>query len=604
MSAIWGIVDFNGKSINQNEVKRMTDSFSDCKIDKIQDTCRKNYYLAVGIQNFVTEAQFEQFPYTYVDGKVIVADVIVDNRDEILKEFKLKNELSRKGIDGSILYEAVSKDLRKALDKLCGAFVFAEYDEAGKTLYVANDVVGTRSVYYSFQNGRFVFSSLINPLIPFLDSVEVEGEWLSKFIDNDNLLIVDSASLTPYKGINRLEPGELLIISDQGVDHISYWDPRKKVKSLKLKTDEEYKTLVLDTFKKCVEDVIREPGEIGILLSGGLDSNAVASYAAPYLKKNGRKLFSYTAVPNDEIEPIPNNSYYVKNERIYIEKLKEYHTNLTPKFINTSEIDTVGEFEKVSKLLETPVKTVVNVPWIYNAVKQAEADGCKIILGGQYGNITISYGYMHNLFATLKFSGRIIKLIKTINKYGKKYIISRKELIKSAVKIKKKYSIQKSRVNMYDKNALRQVGESELHESLLSGIVFRDPTRDRRLIELTLSIPIDTFVNADTDRRLVREYMKDIIPPEIVSDQFHRGSQGDAVLDDIRTNWKRIKEELISKYNLYAGKKYLCKQELCKWIEQIDERAESNSFQLMKAVYLGYLCEYLENIESLKANKI
>ena len=121
---------------------------------------------------------------------------------------------------------------------------------------------------------------------------------------------------------------------------------------------------------------------------------------------------------------------------------------------------------------------------------------------------------------------------------------------------------------------------------------------------MTLSIPIDIFVNADTDRRLVREYMKNIIPPEIVSDQFHRGSQGDAGFDNIRVNWRKIKDELIPKYNLNTEKKYLWKQELCKWIEQIDESAESNNFKLMKAIYLGYLCEYLNNIESLKDNKI
>lgn len=604
MSAIWGIIDFNGNKLDQNVTKKLSDGFSGCKIDKIQDIYRDNYYMASGVQYFNYEAQFEKFPYTYIDSKTMVADAIIDNRKEMLLTFDLQSDLSRKGIDGSILYEAIADNLRQALDKLCGAFVFVEYDESEKKVYVANDVVGTRSVYYSFLNGRFIFSSLINPIIPYLDSVEVEEEWLSKFIDNDNLLIVDSASLTPYKGIYRLEPGELLVVSDQGIDHISYWDPRKKAKELKLKTDEEYKTLVLDTFKKCVVDVIREPGETGILLSGGLDSNAVAAYAAPYLKKKGRKLFSYTSVPNDEIEPIPNNSYYVKNERIYIEKLREYHTNLIPKFINTSEIDTVAEFEKVSKLLETPVKTVVNVPWIYEAVKQAELDGCKILLGGQYGNGTISYGYIQNLFATLKFSGRLIKLVKAINNYGKKNIISRKKLLKYVLKIDKKSTLKKARGYMYDKIALRQVGESELHESLLSGVVFRDPTRDRRLIELTLSIPIDIFVNADTDRRLVREYMKNIIPPEIVSDQFHRGSQGDAGFDNIRVNWRKIKDELIPKYNLNTEKKYLWKQELCKWIEQIDESAESNNFKLMKAIYLGYLCEYLNNIESLKDNKI
>ena len=598
MSAIWGVIDFNEKAIGNDIKEGMTDSFSKCKIDKIQEIYKDNYFLATGIQNIVEEAQMEQFPYTYVDGKVMVADAILDNRVEILSEFKLKNELSLKKIDGSILYESIAYNLRLSLEKLCGAFVFVEYDEKEKTVYVANDVVGTRSIYYSFCNGRFVFSSLIKTILPLMDNVEVEEKWLSQFIDNDNLLIVDSPSATPYKGIYRLEPGELLIVTKSGIEHTAYWEPRKKVKNLKLKTDEEYKTLVLDTFKKCVESVIRTSGKTGILLSGGLDSNAVAAFAAPFLKKSGKSLLSYTSVPNDKIEPIPKNSYYVSNERIYIEKLKEFHSNLEPHFIDVSKIDVMKDFEIVSEMIETPVKTVVNMSWIYELVKQAEADGCKILLGGQYGNITISYGFLYNLFATYKYSGRFIKLIKAVNTYGKKYKRNRKRVLKYALQIEKVHSLKKGRTKMYDKEALRQTGETEMHESLTSGLIFRDPTRDRRLIELVLSLPIKCFVDAETDRRMVRVYMKDIIPDIICSDQFHRGSQGTSGFDQIRNDWKEIKSALILKYNLAAGKKYLSKMNLCEWIEKIDEKDKSNEFNLLKAIYLGYLCQYLEKMNS------
>ncbi len=599
MSAIWGIVDFNGNRVTKEDIKRMTESFSECKIDKIQDICKDNYYLATGIQNVVTEAQFEKFPYTYIDGKVMAADAVVDNRDDIISEFSLKNELSLKGIDGSILYEAVTQDLRKALDKLCGAFVFAEYDEAEKTLYVANDVVGNRSVYYAFCNGRFVFSPLIKTILPYLDSVEVEQKWLSQFTDNDNLMIVDSPSMTPYKGLFRLEPGELIIITKTGVEHVGYWNPCKKVKALKLNNDDEYKALILDTFKKCVESVIREPGETGIFLSGGLDSNAVAAFAAPYLKDKGKKLLSYTSVPNDKIEPIPK-TYYVSNERIYVEKLREYHSNLEPHFIDVSKIDIMKDFGEVSATVETPVKTVVNMTWIYEGVKQAEADGCKILLGGQYGNITISYGFFYNLFATYKWSGKFVKLVKSVNVFGETYKRSRKKLIRYALKMKKCHSLKNGRNLMYDKKSLRQVGETELHDSLVSGILFRDPTRDRRIIELVLSLPIECFVDAKTDRRLVRVYMKDLIPDIICSDYCHRGSQGDSGYDQIRERWDEIKEDLIQKYNLPAGIKYLGNMKLRDWVEQMDEKARSVDFNLMKAIYLGYLCQYLENIDSLK----
>ena len=137
-----------------------------------------------------------------------------------------------------------------------------------------------------------------------------------------------------------------------------------------------------------------------------------------------------------------------------------------------------------------------------------------------------------------------------------------------------------------------------MHESLATGMVFRDPTRDRRLIELVLSLPIKCFVDAETDRRLVRVYMKDIIPDIICSDQFHRGAQGTSGFDQIRNDWKLIKSDLIRKYNLAAGKRYLSKMNLCEWIEKLNEKDTSNEFNLMKAIYLGYLCQYLEKMNS------
>lgn len=597
MSAIWGIVDFSEKTVGKSDIHSLSAYYDKYKIDKVQEITNKNYYMAAGIQFITREAQKEQFPYKHLDNTIMVADVIIDNRSEIVSEFGLTGELSRQGIDGSILYEAVEKDQWLALDRLCGAFVFARYDENENKLYLANDAVGNRSVYYSFNNGRFVFSSLLKSIVPFMSKVEVEEEWLSQFIENDNLIIVNNPALTPYKDIYRLEPGECLCINKKGIEHIYYWDPIKKVKPLKLKSDEEYKKRVLDTFKECVESVIRESGETGILLSGGLDSNAVAAFAAPYLKNKNRVLHSYTSVPNDKVDPIPKNSYYVNNERIYIEKLARYHENLRPHYINVAERDLLADNEKYLDMVETPIKTMVNAPWIYEAFKQAQADNCRILLGGQYGNITISFGFIRNLLITYKYSGRWISLLKSINRYGKKNNISRKKLLSSVLKDNKEGSLKYSRKYMYDKKALRQVGENELHESLLTGVLYRDPTRDRRLIELVLSLPIEQFVCPDIDRRLVRVYMKDIIPHDIVSDQNHRGAQGVAGYTYIREHWDVIKPYLKRKYNMSSAQKWLSKLDLCELIERIDIQNKTNDFELLKAIYFGFLCEYLENMK-------
>ena len=106
---------------------------------------------------------------------------------------------------------------------------------------------------------------------------------------------------TPYAGILRLAPGEIVVFTEEGVHRRDYWDPFAGRRILRGKTEAGYRELVTTVFRHCVEDVIREGRggkETGILLSGGLDSNAVAAYAAPYLAARGKKLYCFTAVPD------------------------------------------------------------------------------------------------------------------------------------------------------------------------------------------------------------------------------------------------------------------------------------------------------------------
>jgi asparagine synthase (glutamine-hydrolysing) len=84
-------------------------------------------------------------------------------------------------------------------------------------------------------------------------------------------------------------------------------------------------------------------------------------------------------------------------------------------------------------------------------------------------------------------------------------------------------TVREMRPLMADKNALLQSGEIITHFSLITGVLFRDPTVDRRMIELCMQLPESQFVYRGTERRLVREYLKGYIPEEIRRDETHRG---------------------------------------------------------------------------------
>ena len=88
------------------------------------------------------------------------------------------------------------------------------------------------------------------------------------------------------------------------------------------------------------------------------------------------------------------------------------------------------------------------------------------------------------------------------------------------------------------------MGEIETKLSLKYGIVKRDPTRDKRVIEFCLSLPTEMFVDGGMERALVRKSMKGILPEKIRINTSVRGKQSADWIYRITPKWKQIKKEL------------------------------------------------------------
>lgn len=630
MSAIWGVIDLTGNNVTITDAEKLDESYKNKKIDRTDRFFEGNCYLCCGIQYVTNEALKEKFPYGSKNNGLIVADVILDNRAELCKEFGLSEKVATEGIDGQILYECMIKDQNKALDKMLGAYAFAWYDYRKEEVKIVSDAVGNRSVYYLFRNGRVYFSTLLNAILKISGIKEINERWIADYLAQNDLRTVTEAEETPWKDIYRVKPGEIVTIGRSGISKRAYWNPFN-VKKLKLQDDEAYKQRVLSVFGECVRSTIRDGGETGILLSGGLDSNAVTAFAAPELKRRGKKLYSFTSIPERGLTFIPAHSFYVKNEAPYILETQKMHDNLVPEFIATAQGDLWEENRKLLQIFEVPYKSIANIPWMFRTYQSAAEKGCRILLSGQYGNATISYGDFECLFYTLFRTGRWISLIKELNAFSRRYQCSRKKIVRGFLfpgrtdaggmeecllskELQKYYHIAKRRQELslsnkivhdtyhkswkmtYDKVALRQVGEAEIKMSLETGIIPRDPTRDRRLIELILALPQEQFTHMGRDRRLVRVYMQKLIPDMIVNDDFHRGEQGYGAVTQIRKQWQQISSQILKDFNSQAAKKYLNMEYINQCMKCSDNLLkEENEFEMTKMMYSSLLCEYLEN---------
>ena len=84
-----------------------------------------------------------------------------------------------------------------------------------------------------------------------------------------------------------------------------------------------------------------------------------------------------------------------------MELVRRFHGNLEPEYLVTNRGDLLAENRRLWEVLEVPCKAVLNLPWMYESYRLAAQKDCGILLSGQYGNITISYGDFRSLFLTL-----------------------------------------------------------------------------------------------------------------------------------------------------------------------------------------------------------
>lgn len=645
MSAIWGIIDFNKKMVLDKEAIIMEEPYKKYKIDTYNIYNKTDMCVGYGGQYFTKEARFETMPY-HTDNIVFVADVVLDNREELLIKLKLNKSVSQEYTDGQIMYHMIREYGKECFSMFLGTYSFFYYDINKKEAYLAADSVASRSIYYHYDKGVLYFSTLLDPIIQVLNhNVEWNLRWINDYLALNELAMYTESEETPYKDIFKLSPGKALVVTKEECDKITYYSPFSDIRYNK--TDKEFREEFTYLFRSCVEDTLRSEANTSILLSGGLDSNSVAALAAPYLDNKNEKLYSYTSIPEYQ-QDSDEGQYYIHNERALVEETASIFKNIEPSFIDCKGMNCWDFAEEIMSYFELPYKALQNVIWMLEAMKQARNHDCRIMLTGQYGNTTISFGSFEIYFTTLLRKRKICELYKQVNAFnaiyhkGRRFVYGDllKSLRKKKTKVKKEDMFSKVYVNkklidfydtqerfkskrynmdidmkltqdeyrpyMYNENALVQIGEIETKMSLMTGVLLRDPTRDRRLIEFCLRIPENQYVYNGVSRRLVREYLKGYVPDHIINDWAHKGRQSADMLDRINKTWPNIYPQCIKITESKVAQKLLEVDMVKKQLyDYKDGFPKGSDFEVMKLFYSLLLVRYVEMKETgMKCNNI
>jgi asparagine synthase (glutamine-hydrolysing) len=172
------------------------------------------------------------------------------------------------------LYEEYGQD---CVNYLRGMFAFVIWDKHRHTLFAARDRLGIKPFYYRLQEGTFIFASEIKALLTYPGvSAEFNAAVLPEYLAFGYV----AGEETFFSGIRKLPAAHTLELSENGEVSIRrYWDlsvaedPQARGRNYYVR---RYRELLEDA----VSSHLMSDVPLGVFLSGGLDSSAVAALTA------------------------------------------------------------------------------------------------------------------------------------------------------------------------------------------------------------------------------------------------------------------------------------------------------------------------------------
>ncbi|MDR2267863.1 MAG: asparagine synthase (glutamine-hydrolyzing) [Holosporaceae bacterium] len=298
---------------------------------------------------------------------------------EIYNYLELKEELAQRDhvfstdSDSEVVLHLFEDFQENCLAKLRGMFAFAIYDTRKKRLFLARDICGKKPLYYAQLPGKFVFSSEIIAIKNHINcSFTVDWSVIKDYLKHS---YSQRMADTWIQQIKKLEPGQYAYIGSNGISFQRYW--KKKNTYTHNLSYEKARQQALDILRESVKIRLRSDVPVAILLSGGIDSSAIASLAGEVHDDIHCITVGYKGAPDCDER---NLARKLTNEKKLI-----WHE------VELDENDFAAYFDEYMKYLDEPVCDLSSIAqWaIY---KKAKKLGFTVLLSGNGGD-ELFYGY-------------------------------------------------------------------------------------------------------------------------------------------------------------------------------------------------------------------
>jgi len=291
---------------------------------------------------------------------------------EIYNYRELRPELTRLGhefqthSDTETIIHAFEEFGASCVHRFNGMFGFAIWDADKRTLFLARDRLGVKPLYYFWDGDTLVFASEIKAILASgLVRKELDPEALWHYLTFRYV----PAPLTMWRGIRKLPPGHTLTYdaAARSVEISRYWDIPYDAPVEPLSDEQELEQFT-ERFLRAVRYRLIADVPVGIFLSGGLDSSAVAA-AVNEVHNTSLKTFSVAFDDGGRFDETP----YARG---VAERLGTDHHEV--RIGHDEFVEFLPEFVWFS---DEPIADPASVPLYY--VSRLAAQHVKVVLSGE-----------------------------------------------------------------------------------------------------------------------------------------------------------------------------------------------------------------------------
>ncbi|MCG6860218.1 MAG: N-acetylglutaminylglutamine amidotransferase, partial [Chromatiaceae bacterium] len=199
---------------------------------------------------------------------------------------ELRSELGAMGYrffshgDTEVVLKAFHAWGARCVDRFHGMFAFAVAERDSGRLTLVRDRLGIKPLYYSEVPGALRFASTLPALLAGggIDT-DLDPVALHHYM---HFHAVVPAPYTILQGVRKLPPGTIRVVEPDGrFREETYWEPRFEAKADEVNlTFEDWQDRVLAALRTAVDRRLVADVDVGVLLSGGLDSSLIVGLLA------------------------------------------------------------------------------------------------------------------------------------------------------------------------------------------------------------------------------------------------------------------------------------------------------------------------------------